>query len=508
MLIDHLFSGSDSFVAAAITANTWTGTNSRDWHDPGNWSAGVVPDIDTNVTISDVSPVTNYPLINNALAANANTISITSSTIATPLEIQTFLDVRENIVNVAGAIKIRPTANIRQINAAAAANAGSFTLDKILNLRFWDDFSVGSPFFGGQALMDFFPNQTNKFWLYDGPVNLADPMSGWINVNPYTTLFDATTKGKGYCIQNKVYGSTTVPAVANLTYAGTPNNGTVNVGGQVNPGGKLVSNPYVSKLNSRAFLQANRANIEGTLHIWTNSTPLHYVNVNQNSDENYAHLNLFGSTKTSDSLAYPDEFIPPGESFMVECLNTAAVQFTNTQRVTPISVPNANDNNKNRLWLNFTPPSGLRFTNLLMGYVANNLLAAPTALVAGYNKGYDSRKLSINTFDMWVIDPEILPAAGNKMQISARAFSSYNAATSEFLLGFKTTMTGSHTIELDQFDGTTFSNPLLPITLWEWTGSAWVNRGDLKSGPISFTVNTPELNVEVSNRFKIKFSNT
>ena len=51
-------------AACFIPDNKWTGIVSTAWENTGNWSCGNVPDINTDVTISN--GVTNYPVVNSA----------------------------------------------------------------------------------------------------------------------------------------------------------------------------------------------------------------------------------------------------------------------------------------------------------------------------------------------------------------------------------------------------------------------------------------------------------
>ncbi|MEZ4884877.1 MAG: T9SS type A sorting domain-containing protein [Chitinophagales bacterium] len=72
----------------------WTGGSepaNSDWNDPNNWSTGIIPDYSDEVTIADISPLTNYPIIDDFVEIGNLIIEANASvTIANGGELITF----------------------------------------------------------------------------------------------------------------------------------------------------------------------------------------------------------------------------------------------------------------------------------------------------------------------------------------------------------------------------------------------------------------------------------
>ncbi|MFK7908681.1 MAG: beta strand repeat-containing protein, partial [Chitinophagales bacterium] len=61
---------------------TWTGASSppnTDWNDPTNWSIGLVPTSTDSVLITDINPLTNYPIIETAIEIDSLAIDLNAS---------------------------------------------------------------------------------------------------------------------------------------------------------------------------------------------------------------------------------------------------------------------------------------------------------------------------------------------------------------------------------------------------------------------------------------------
>ena len=61
-----------------IATDNWTGTTDTDWNKPGNWSGGVVPS-GTSPSMVVIPNVTNKPVINNSVTANAVNVQVLAS---------------------------------------------------------------------------------------------------------------------------------------------------------------------------------------------------------------------------------------------------------------------------------------------------------------------------------------------------------------------------------------------------------------------------------------------
>lgn len=506
-MINKQISGSGNLaVAAALTTSTWTGASSTVWHLAANWSPNTaIPNIDAEVIIPDTSAGSNrYPVINSALVAQAYSIELTHANAS--LTIQTNLNVKDYIKNTAGGtITMQPTASILQPGPQTIANSGDVKLNQSVNLRYLDWAYWGSPFTGAQTLYNFFSGAVpDRYATYDGNVTTGMWGTGWIEQNENTVTF-APGEGYGIGANGGGYGTTNYVAYT-PQFQGVPNNGNISAPLNTVVGSQLVGNPYPSALSSRKFIQANQAIMGGTLAFWTASLLVDVDDPYSYSTASYARLNLFGNTKTTQAGAYPGEFIPPGKAFMTSVSSVATpIVFDNSMRVHPNNAASPTELNRNRLWLNFLPPnpaSDPHFVNILLGYCAESLFTGASApMTNGFNKGYDSNK-AVDAFDLYVLDPNI---SGSFMAINARPFSAYNVASSEFVLGFKTHTTGTHTITMDKKDGTEFNKATVPFKIYEWNGSAWNSIGDLKLGPVTFNVGASEVGVQVNTRFKLKF---
>jgi hypothetical protein len=79
---ENTTAGSHTFyLNCTEPAGTWTGLVSTDWTDPGNWSAGTVPDETINVTIPSGTP--HQPTIGSGVSTNARNVSIQAGAVLT-----------------------------------------------------------------------------------------------------------------------------------------------------------------------------------------------------------------------------------------------------------------------------------------------------------------------------------------------------------------------------------------------------------------------------------------
>ena len=312
-------------------AGLWTGAFNSDYLNSGNWQCGVVPDLNTNVTIP--SGVPNYPIISSAIG-NANNLTIQSGA---------SLTVSDGNFKVAGTINIGGTFNAgngsvelagslaRNITAATFAgnrvknltinNSAGTTLNGILNLSGILKVTIGnfntsgfitllsnavqtamidgsgtgtvtgkvtmqaylpsgfgykylsSPF--QAATVNELANDANLLAIFptvyrnDESKNTA----GWVN---YTNPAGILNPLEGYAVN---FGTTV--GAKTIDIAGVVNNGSIsktlfNNNNQYTLGFNLVGNPYPSPVNWNLANGWIKTNIDNALYFFKASTTDQY----------------------------------------------------------------------------------------------------------------------------------------------------------------------------------------------------------------------------------------
>jgi hypothetical protein len=296
-----------------------------------------------------------------------------------------------------------------------------------------------------------------------------------LNVSP-TTLFDkylswnavggawkieatgtVMEKGVGYIIRGPQ--GNLVPAVYTASFIGVPNNGPISysiAGVGLN---YLIGNPYPSALDADKFLGANPA-LDGTIYFWTHNTPV--TNFVYNHGD-YASYNGVGGTATVAALnpgintSIPSGKIASGQSFFATTNAIGSVTFENTMRVgvagaildnsqffkgTNTKVSSALK--KHRVWLNLSNAQGA-FKQLLVGYV--------TSATNGIDKRFDGESLDANAYvDFYSINDN------KKLSIQGRALPF--DVMDQVPLGYRTTIEGIFSINIDQIDGVLANRPV------------------------------------------------
>ncbi|OOG78800.1 T9SS sorting signal type C domain-containing protein [Flavobacterium sp. A45] len=316
------------------------------------------------------------------------------------------------------------------------------------------------------------------------PTTLFDKYYSWDAVAG-TWKIEATgtvmEKGVGYIIRGPQGNAT--PAVHTASFIGIPNNGSISVSIAGAGLEYLIGNPYPSALDAEAFLAANTV-LDGTIYFWTHNTPItpsgsFYV---YNSND-YASFNAVGGTGTTAAAAntginnsIPSGEIASGQAFFATSNALGTVTFENTMRV---GVGGAILNNsqffkgtkantelkKHRVWLNLSNTEGA-FKQLLIGYVTN--------ATNGMDKRFDGKTMDSNTYiDFYSINDS------NKLSIQGRALPF--EILDQVPLGYRTTIEGTFSINIDQIDGILTK---LPVFLEDKLTGTVVN---LKKGAYSFS---------------------
>jgi hypothetical protein len=118
-----------------------------------------------------------------------------------------------------------------------------------------------SPVTGSQTLANFSPlTSTNRYYTYNGVTNLYN------NIDPLTTSFDDTNRGKGFLIRMPDNSSADTPTAYEGVFTGVPNNGTITLSGLTPDTFYSVGNPYPNTLNANSFLSGNSTG--ETLYFW------------------------------------------------------------------------------------------------------------------------------------------------------------------------------------------------------------------------------------------------
>jgi hypothetical protein len=316
--------------------------------------------------------------------------------------------------------------------------------------------------------------------------------------------------GKGYIVRAPQGWSltNTTSGVYEGTFNGVPNTGLVPVTIQKGAGTmNLIGNPYPSAIDIDLFLTdpANAGIVNGTVYLWTHNTAISSSipgnsTYNYTSDD-YAKYNLTGGITTAipaiSGGVVPDGKIASGQGFFIEAATglsngTYTASFKNSMRVAgsndrfyrvnQMTAANTATNNivKNRIWVNISNAQGA-YNQILIGYL--------TGATDGYDTLYDGKPMAAgNVLSMY----SLIGTEAYSIQGKALPF----AVADVVPLGYKTTVAGSYTIAIENFDGL-FENQnvylvdkLLNVTQ------------NLKAGVYTFTTASGTFD----NRFEIRYN--
>ena len=280
--------------------------------------------------------------------------------------------------------------------------------------------------------------------------------------------------GKGY-IANRgaaipLPGPPPPPGLLDVIFTGVPNNGPYPIS-VFKDKSCLLGNPYPSAIDANTFLNENTGVLYGTLYFWTHNTAIQdATNIGTNPDgspkagsgayaytsDDYAIYNATGGTAATqpdkDALGnqYPSSVptgnIAAGQGFFATAKATGAVMFNNTTRVagnnsqffkTKNPSKSSKPSEKNRIWLNLTNTQGA-FKQTLVGYITN--------ATNDYDDRFDVESFDGNEFvDFYSVNKD------KNLVIQGRALPFDE--NDEVPLGFRTTINGAFTINIDQVDG-------------------------------------------------------
>jgi hypothetical protein len=440
-----------SIVINAAVTNTWNGASWDNGTPTISQALIFSGDYSSTGDINGCSCTVNIG--KNVIINSGNTLKITNAV----------------TVSGTGTLTFENTSSLVQTNNAAI-NSGNITYKRASSSALTSDYTYWSSPVVNQSLNISPSYAAGMFYSYD---DFATP-EGWKKETAATIM----QIGKGYIIRGpQITSPPPPPGIYNATFVGTPNNGIKNI--YIGPSGtsNLLGNPYPSAINADTFLSDNSAFIEGTLYFWTHNTAIQLafnitgVDVFGNpkvgsgalayTSDDYASYNGTGGVAVSGGVV-PTGKIAAGQAFFTTSKTTGgAVTYTNAMRLagttlvdktginqqffkTKNNAKTTNAIEKDRIWLNLSNDQGA-FKQTLVGYI--------TDATNDYDSRFDGESFDGNEFvDFYSVNND------KNLVIQGRALPFDENDTVP--LGFKSTIDGDFTINIDQTDGLLASQPV------------------------------------------------
>jgi hypothetical protein len=459
----NMTASQNSVIVFQSTLTTWTGGTSASWIDATNWSTGIVPDQNTDVTIGT-------SIFQPTIASNVSIKSFTNNAGATLVVNSGYsFTVKEAITNN-GTLTIKDDASLIQVDNVANTGVGSSTVNRKSNDLLRLDYTLWSSPVASQNLLAFSPaTVTTRFYTYNTGTNLYNAIA-----TPGSTPFIA---GKGYLIRMPDNADAVTPTAFTGSFTGVPNNGTIPV--PVTIGYNLVGNPYPSNISFSSLQSENSGIIGTTAYFWRKT--------NGTIGSAYCTYNTSGSTYISNGApgaAAPGAFdgiIQSGQGFFVAATAAGNLNFTNTQRTSTTTnqafFKTKQVTTSDKVWLNATNAAG-DFSQMAVTYSA------------GATTGVDD-------FDSKYINDSAIALSSNinNEEYSIQGRPVFDA-TDAVALNFKTINAGDYTIALAHTEGV-FANNQEVYLVDSKTGT----ETDLKTDNYTFTVTSGTSNA----RFSLKY---
>ncbi|MFN3753791.1 T9SS sorting signal type C domain-containing protein [Flavobacterium sp.] len=396
-------------------------------------------------------------------------------------------------VNPGGSLTFEDTASLVQTNNASV-NSGSITYKRRTTPMKLYDYGYWSSPVSNATLSQL----AGDSYFYS--------FSPTINNYVYHTAATTMALGVGYLSrapENLVYNPT---QILQTNFVGTPNNGNISTPIIKSAGtNNLIGNPYPSAIDIDLFITdpANSGIVNGTIFLWTHNTAITNGNYTAND---YAKYNLTGGVGTGvGTMALsggpvPTGKVAAGQGFFIETNTTLpngtySATFKNSMRVsgnnaqffrTNGTVVNNDEGSvsqtleKHRLWVSLSNTEGA-YNQMLVGYIENatndidRLFDGKTAFVGNPVAIYTT----VGTTDL-AIQGKALPFSADDI----------------VPFGYSTTINGSLTISLDNFDGV-FDNQ--NVYLLDKTTGLYHN---LKESNFTFTTTNGTFN----DRFELRYT--
>ena len=425
--VNYALCGGGTLTTSATTtvtisgkAKTWNGSVDNNWNVAANWTPSGVP---TAINCVTIPTTTNQAIIANAASAGSVALTNSGKLIINSdhsLEIQ-----RELSVAPSANFLIEDSGSLVQVDNSI--NSGIMKMERITRPMYRYDYSYwNSPVTAGSSftLSDLSPaTLADKYYRWQPFVGVGS--GNWIQQPPSTVM----DPNRGYIVRAPQTFSTSSAPADKQTYkgifAGTPNNGIVNVsvshgtmpGSTSDDNWNLIGNPYPSAVSTAAFLSANSTVVDGTIYVWTHNSALSAGNIDpfygsftyNYSGADYASWNSLATTAATSGGPVPNGYIAAGSSFFIKSkVSLGAVQFNNSMRVrgnnnqffrnlADTASTSPTDFEKHRIWLNMMNTSSA-FSQIVIGYAEGATL--------GYDSGLDAERLSSATTAFYSTTPD------------------------------------------------------------------------------------------------------
>lgn len=322
-------------------------------------------------------------------------------------------------------------------------NTGTIHLKRETTPIFKSDYTYWSSPVSNQRLIDVSPNTS-----WDGFYSFDANADDWIS----ETITNVMVKATGYIIRGPESYSSTNQTIFETIFSGVPNNGIISIPTATTNTSSLIGNPYPSALDADVFLFANAGIVDGTIYFWTHNTP---ITNNVYTSDDYAVYNVLGgvgtrvATNSGINNTKPDGKIASGQAFFITNINGGGtVTFNNSMRIIgqnanffkPNSIEKSKvlgDMEKHRIWLNLSNNQGA-FKQILVGYT--------TGATNNFDRAFDGESFNANEFvDFYSVNQD------KSLVIQGRALPFDE--NDKVQLGFKITIEGTFTINIDETDG-------------------------------------------------------
>jgi hypothetical protein len=330
----------------------WTGSNSTDWNDPGNWSLAYVPSMFDDVLIP--SGLSNYPLTNSGASADAKSLLLepgASLTVPTGNSLTVVNDVElEADASATASLIDNGTLNYDSNQSSVQ----SFISEDQWHLISAPVSGAKSEVFMGIYLKYF--TETDSTWTYISSLN------------------HNLSVGQGF----SAWAASWLTGDATVTYSGAFNTGnqappalTYTPGMGTGDGWNMVGNPFPSTIEWNT--NWTTTNVDPTVYVYDGNSG-QYLNWNRNTN-----LGTMGNGN-----------IPPAQGFWVLANASGATMtiphserihstqaFYKTSGMNVVELNVSGNNYSDKMIVHFTKGATPEFDNELDAYKLQGIMAAP-----------------------------------------------------------------------------------------------------------------------------------